>query len=664
MFANLKKIVQTNLAAMSKFPLFYVEIDRDEIWNRYLTGFDAEFAPEYNCNACKSFLRQVAGLVAIDENYNVLTIWDNVPEDAHEYGKAIKNVRDYVLSLPISDIFYTPVATIGTDRNFSEKHSVVWQHLFLTFPREVIKSNADSLKSIARANAGTLRRALTELSLDATETVLELIAQNSLYRGNEFRGLLQQFSDLQRKFKGIKPNLQNNFAWVHSLKSGAVAGIRNTSIGQLLINISEGMALDQAVGKFEAIVAPSNYKRPTALVTPRMIADAKQTLAELELLTSIDRRFANERDLNTENILFTDHPTELPDIFAQLSKDTVVNPKTLAKIEEIGIDKFIKEVLPTATTLEILLENRHKNNFVTLLTAEHPSAKTLFKWPNAFSWSYTGGVADSQIKDRVREFGGKVDGVLRFSIQWNDKGNNNYDFDAHATEPNGSHISFSSYKKPNITPMSGQLDVDIIRPGGKIAVENITWSDQRKMKEGKYGFFVHNFAPSSSREGFSAEIEFDGQIYSFNYAKPLRNGERVYVANVIYSTDKGFELEPLLHSNSSVSSISKWGLTTNRFHKVTKVMLSPNHWQTSIGNKHFMFFLEDCICDEAPRASFNEFLKEEFAKHRKVFEILGGKIKIPETDLQLSGLGFSDTIHESFIVRVTGRFKRTLKVII
>lgn len=91
-------------------------------------------------------------------------------------------------------------------------------------------------------------------------------------------------------------------------------------------------------------------------------------------------------------------------------------------------------------------------------------------------------------------------------------------------------------------------------------------------------------------------------------------------------------------------------------------MLSPNHWGTNSGNKHYIFILENCVSDETPRPFLNEFLKQEFDENRKVFEIMGSKIKVEETANQLSGLGFSETKNSSMIVRIEGSFKRTLKV--
>jgi hypothetical protein len=662
MFIELKSKIQTNLKRMieSHENLFYVGIDREEIWNRYLAGFSDDFKPEYTCNSCKSFLRQWGGIVSIGTGNKVSTIWDNIASDSPEYGQAVANIRDYILSLPVTDIFFERTAQLGTDKNFSDKHRVIWQHFYLELPRQFVKHNPEALQGIARDSKNTLLRALTELTVEATETVLELIAQNSLYRGVESKGLLDEFLKLQKEFAKVPQNLKNNFCWIHSLKSTAVARIRNSAIGTLLINLSEGMELDLALDKYDRVVAPTNYKRPSAPVTPKMVEAAKLKLAELELLSSLDRRYATELDIDVNNVLFVDRPAKLSDVFDTISKEAKINPKTLSKLEEISINDFLTKVVPTAKTIEVLLENRHLTNFVSLLTSEHRDAKSLFKWDNNFSWSYTGGIADS-MKERVKEAGGKIDGDFRFSIQWNDKGDNNIDFDAHLIQPDRQEIAFNTFRYPNKSSMGGNLDVDIMQPSGKIAVENIVLPKKSKMKHGTYKLFVHNFSTQTSNGGFSAEIEIEGELHSFAYPKNLHGKEKVYVADVVYS-EKGFEIKSLLDSKNSVVSSQKWGLGTHQFHKVTKLLLSPNYWGANTGNKHFMFMLENCISDEVPKPFLNEFLKQEFNEHRKVFEILNSKLRVPESKEQLSGIGFSETKHESVIVRVTGAFKRMLKI--
>lgn len=666
MFSEVKQKVkeQFDLMCKGQTHLYTVDPDRDKIWELYLEGFTEDVKQSHNCNCCKSFLRQYGGIVVIKNN-QLCSVWDIEIEG--EYAQSIKNVRDYIKSLPVKDVFLNTFAGLGTDRNTAQTENgpVVWTHFHVTLPKEFIYRGSDSIESKQgqfRDNKTVLKRSLDELTIDATETILELVAQNSLYRGAEFKGILDEFLKIQKEYKNVPLKEKDNYCWVKSSTvSQALSRIRNTSIGTLLIDLSTGKELDEAVSAFERVVAPSNYKRPNAIVTPRMVEEAKKRLEEMGFMDSLERRFANQGDVNINNILFTDKVNPMTDVFADMSKDVTVNPKTLSKTEEITIGDFIKNVLPTTKGLEVLVENSHLNNFVSLLTAVNKDSKSMFKWNNQFSWSYTGGITDS-IKERVKQAGGNVEGVLRFSIQWNEDGKSIVDLDAHAQEPGGKHIYYSAgYRKDrgnNFTPMSGQLDVDMINPTG-VGIENIYWKDKSKMKEGVYKFRIHNFN-GNRHSGFKAQIEFDGQTFDFSYDKHFLN--YIDVAEVTYSKVNGFSIKSSLDSSSNIVTKEKWGLKTNQFVKVKSLMLSPNHWENQTGNKHFLFFLDNCVSDESPRPFFNEFLTEELMKEKRVFETMAGKLKVEHALPQLSGIGFSETQPNHLYVRVEGSFKRTLKV--
>ena len=121
----------------------------------------------------------------------------------------------------------------------------------------------------------------------------------------------------------------------------AIGRIRNHSIGTLLINVSEDMDLDTAVKKYEQIVAPSNYKRPKAIFTKKMLEDAKKTITELGYMDSLQRRFANLNDITVNNVLFSNKSAArrmvgADDIFGQMEKDVAVSPKKFSKVEEIS----------------------------------------------------------------------------------------------------------------------------------------------------------------------------------------------------------------------------------------------------------------------------------------------------------------------------------------
>lgn len=677
-FIEMRDLLIANFAKISKDAthLFEIGVDKDEMWNTYLDSFPPgtneiyRKRPWHDCSCCRQFIKNIGNVVVIKNN-KVETIWGFKTNDT-TYQPVLDALDKFIKSHVVSDIHVSKFKKIGTLENYEEMENGKlkrWNHFYLELPDKFIDKTSRSegdIKGQFRDVRNVFKRSLDEISEDSLLTVLELIYSNTLYKGEEWKTVLESFLTYKKEYDKLPVEEKDNYAWDKSTKAGSVIGkIRNHSIGTLLVNISEGMDLDLAVKKYEQIVAPSNYKRPKEIFTKKMLEDAKKTITELGYMDSLGRRFATLDDITVNNILFSNKDSAkrisgMNDIFGEMEKEVASNPKKFSKIEEIAVDKFVTDVLPTASEVEIYLENRHANNMVSLIAPENKDAKTMFKWNNNFGWAYAGNLTDS-MKERVKAAGGKVDGDLRFSIQWNEDGKDNCDLDAHCKEASGYEIYFGAAKKPYYSPTKGQLDVDIINPNGRIAVENITWADRKTMKTGKYLFFVRQFS-GSARNGFRAEIEFDGKIYSFDYNKSMRSGENVFVAEVTLDANERFTIRELLPSN--VSSKDIWNVKTNQFIPVSVIMYSPNYWdeQNGIGHKHYFFMLKDCINPEQPNGMFNEYLKEELLKHKRVFAALGSKMHVKDTNDQLSGVGFSSTKRDELIVKVKGKTERVLKI--
>jgi len=676
MIVDVKKQLVEHFKNMSKDAkhLFTVDVDTDEMWNLYLESFDPQYNEIYrvrrahDCSACRQFIKNVGNVVSI-KNGHVVSIWDFECNDP-EYATPVAAMSAYVHARAVNDVFLTKNHTCGVDKNREsiDGNIYVYDHWYVNIPDISIDNDIDRKKSEFRSARDVFERTMKEISVDAIESVLELISSNSLYKGIEWKDALNAILKLKKSYIALESDAERNvFSWEQSAAAGpALSRIKNNSIGVLLTDISEGMDLDSAVRRYEKIVAPENYKRPKPIYSQRQLDEAKKTVESLGYINSLVRRFARMDDISINNVLFADRNTisrirNSTDVFNQLSADSGVDIKKFSKIDEVSIDTFINDVLPQARELEVLLENKHAVSMVSLIAPMDADAPSMFKWNNSFSWAYSGNMTDSSMKERVKSAGGAVDGVLRFSIQWNDGRESNFnDFDAHCIEPQNYRIYFAN--RHMTSPTGGRLDVDIVMPTAGIpAVENITWSQTTYMKDGKYSFYVHCFSNRGGSDGFEAEIECDGTIHTFSYRKSVRHGEFVHVADVNYSKTAGFAVVNALPSTTSSREL--WGLKTQQFVPVSMVMRSPNCWNgEAIGNEHIFFMLKGCVNSETPNSFYNEFLKQELSKHRNVFEALGSKMKVESIEDQLSGIGFSSTKRAEIIVKVKGNTERVLKV--
>lgn len=681
-FAKFQAAVASRFQAMvADGGLYRVNVERDALWDTYLGSFPEGSNPlfrkrtEHDCSCCRGFIKSAGGVVSIGADGTISTLWD-IYDDLRgqpAYQAVASAMAELVRSQVIRDAFLHYEPRIGTPKNYEDKDGVVraWDHFYVDIPRGrnsgpnylAIKRDIPTKLSELRQTRDVMVRGLLELTVDAIDTALELIASKSVARGEEFVHAIKAFRKLKVDFDKLPQADRDAFVWQKmSTVPFSVARILNTAIGTFLAELSADVDLEKAVDNFGKKMDPANYRRPKSLVTQKMVEQARETIDGLGLTSALGRRHAVLSDIRINDILFADRSARAS-MKGDSPFDGVANKassRAFDRVEKIGIVDFLRDIVPKVETIEVMVENKHRGNMVSLIAPADPTAKRLFKWDNGFSWAYEGDVADS-IKERVKKAGGNVTGDLCCRLSWF-----NYDdLDLHLDFPGG-HIYYGN-KRQLIA--GGMLDVDM-NPGGggqgrgaRTPVENIFFADRFKMPEGGYRLSVNQYARVESHDvGFEVEIDFMGDVCSFAYPKAVVG--TVPVAYFHYSRAKGIEYESSLDSRAV--SKETWGLKTQEFHRVNVLMRSPNHWEGAqgVGNEHYFFMLDGCRNDGDARGFFNEFLLPDLDKHRKVLEIVGSKTKVPPADEQLSGLGFSTTKRAEVIVRVKGSVSRTFKVAI
>jgi len=631
--------------------LFHANVSRDQLWDTYLGAFPPGTNPvfrqrtEHDCSCCRQFVKGVGGMVSIAPDGSLRTIWD-VDMPGH-YGVVAARMAALVRGAGIDRVYRSKEPGYGTESNVETVeggHDITWHHFHCKLPSRVVVPNVGTVVGTHAAAFQVLRRGLQDLTVEALDTVEDLIASNSLYRGEEHLAVVQRFASVKRAYDAAAH--KDTFVWGHV--STSAARFRNTAIGTLVQDLSGGMGIEQAVRRFEVKVAPQNYQRTSSPITKGMVDNALKTLRGLGLEGAVHRRLATIGDVSPADVLFVDRSVQplMKDGLADLLMEEV-KPQTrsMKGAVDITADAFFADVLPGAEGVEMQLAREHLGNFVTLTAPKEPSTGRLFKWDNDFAWVYDGNVTDS-IKDRVKAAGGRVVALMRVSLSWY----NGDDLDIHARDPKHGHIHYAR--------RCGVLDVDMnAAPSGTLfsrnAVENLAW---QSLVDGQYEVWVHQYAKRESVDvGFEIEYAYGHDVRQATYPKAVQQGANIPVCTI---TVQGGKVAALTWAPGMVggeASTEKWGVPTGQMVPVDSIMLSPNHWgpeDRRTGNRHHIFVLRGCKTPDRVRGFFNEYLRSDLHGQRKVFEVLAGKLKCETSGDQLSGVGFSSTRRASVIIAV------------
>ena len=338
---NFNKLIQAQFDKMCKTgKLFRSKVTGQEVWDKYLESFEDDpifrdpESSSHNCNLCKNFIRRYGNIIAIDENYKIMTIWDVNPDDV--YKPSAKAISKLLKSKPVLDVFFEtfdelnslpyescnktqPLYKLGMSHNVkrytkeeAEKFGVVkpneirtFHHMYLSIPTEFVNksgSSVESLQGTYRAAKDVFTRGMEEISFDTLTLVKDLIIQKSLLDGQTHLFKVEKMIELKKEFDLISPENRNNWCWINSYNN-QFAKFRNELIGTLCSDLSQGMDLNTACQTWNKRVDPANYMKASAPITKRQIEEAQKFVEENGYLESFNRRFATIDDIKASEIL-------------------------------------------------------------------------------------------------------------------------------------------------------------------------------------------------------------------------------------------------------------------------------------------------------------------------------------------------------------------------
>lgn len=207
-FEKFVKMMQANFNEMIKGEtyLFQTDIGKDWIWDLYLDSFPEGTNPIFrerrvhDCVACKQFIRRFGGVVAIKDG-KVRTIWDFQTGDT-TYQPVIDALNNYVKSKNIVDYYMTTEKRIGVPENkeMVDGNVITYHHMYMDVPEICRYKGRETIPSIIgemRQTKQVFKRSLDEITKESVDTVLELINQDSLYRGKEFKILFRSLQNIK-----------------------------------------------------------------------------------------------------------------------------------------------------------------------------------------------------------------------------------------------------------------------------------------------------------------------------------------------------------------------------------------------------------------------------------------------------------------------------------
>lgn len=382
MFEKFSKAVEAKWEEMVQGnPNLFIITSYLNLWESYLTEVDGKrgnpiyrINSEHNCSCCRSFMKRVGGVFSVNPNGSISTVWDIIPTGIPEYDNAAQLLATLVRQ-EVAELRYRPFLTKHNEAGARTSVEVfidgsgeaarkTWNHFYAKVPSIYTRKSTGLEVGQTIDAINHLWTVFYTLKSSAFDRVLKMINANTLYRGREFKERVEEAKALHAVLQdapSVWAAVLNNH---HRCRFFA-----NSSIGSLVKDLSDGVDERTALGLYASKVSAATYQRSTRSATQTSMDRLKLALEELGAIDSINRRLATEADIPVSAILFVDSDTSgalrPDDPFAVTSSRMTKTATTL------NINEFIRDVIPVAKKMELLINSDVLPHFMTMTAADN-----------------------------------------------------------------------------------------------------------------------------------------------------------------------------------------------------------------------------------------------------------------------------------------------------
>ena len=234
-------------------PLLRVNISKDQLWDTYQSAYPPEANPIFrerrvhDCQTCKSFINRIGSVVGVVDG-QIDTIW-NVSGLSPVYQTVANTMHALVRNGAVTSVFLTDETTAGKEYNIeaSEAGDIRWDHFYADINQAFVSQSPAAAVGEIEGIVSVFKRGLEEFSTSTLESVIDLC--DTIYKGEEFKPTVAKFLEAKIAYEQSNKSI---FIWTEY--KNYPAKIRNTAIGTLIIDINDGVELEEAVAKYEKYV--------------------------------------------------------------------------------------------------------------------------------------------------------------------------------------------------------------------------------------------------------------------------------------------------------------------------------------------------------------------------------------------------------------------------